>query len=92
MNNVMSATHCSSSFSCRPAVRKITALGDLRAAEAKNPVFFIIIEGEKSSGELRREYQEVAEELLTSVYFYETETRLATGVCLLTQYLYETHR
>lgn len=65
----------------RPAVRRISALQDLRAAEAKNNVFFVIIEGEQSSGDQRKEYQEVAEELLTSLYFYETDTRLATGVC-----------
>ncbi|OQV21430.1 Protein disulfide-isomerase TMX3 [Hypsibius exemplaris] len=62
-----------------PAVRKLTELSELRAAEGKNEVFFVIVTGENSSGELRQEYGNIAQTLMTTTYFYETDSKLASG-------------
>ena len=65
----------------RPPVRKITALSELRSAETKHSVFFIIVTGDQSSGgALRTEYGDIAEKLMTLTYFYETNSKLASGV------------
>jgi hypothetical protein len=71
----------------RPAVRKISALSELRTAETKHTVFFIIVTGEKGTGDLRSEYADIAQTLMTSTYFYETDSRLASGVSLLCRIL-----